>query len=58
MKHSAKKEIHGNEFSKGLDELIHFLVTDERFQMYKNTATDKDIIWLYETSLDEENILS
>ena len=38
------------EFIKGLDDIIHFLVKDEGFQIYKNTATDTDIIWLYETS--------
>ncbi len=54
MKLQAKKEKSGNEFTRGLDDIIHFLVTDERFQMYKNTATDPDIIWLYETSYDKE----
>ena len=54
MKLQAKKEKSGNEFTRGLDDIIHFLVTDERFQIYKNTATDPDIIWLYETSGDEE----
>ena len=54
MKLQAKKEKSSNEFSRGLDEIIHFLVTDERFQIYKNTATDPDIIWLYETSDEKE----
>ena len=54
MKHQAKKEGTGTEFLRGLDEIIHFLVTDERFQIYKNTATDRDVIWLYETSEEKE----
>ena len=56
IKLQAKKEKSGNEFIRGLDDIIHFLVTDERFQIYKNTATDPDIIWLYETS-DEQEVL-
>ena len=36
-----------SEMTKELDSLIHFLVTDKRFQIYKNTSTDSDIIWLY-----------
>ena len=58
MKHQAKKERSGKEYLRGLDDLIHFLVTDERFQIYKNTDTDPDIIWLYETSAEKESILS
>mgnify|MGYP001476723056 CR=1 FL=1 len=54
IKLQAKKEKSGNEFIRGLDDIIHFLVTDERFQIYKNTSTDPDIIWLYETSEDQE----
>ena len=54
MKLQAKKEKSSNEFSRGLDDIIHFLVTDERFQIYKNTATDPDIIWLYEASDEKE----
>ena len=56
MKHQAKEEQSGNEFSRGLDDIIRFLVTDERFQIYKNTATDPDILWLYETSAEKESI--
>ncbi len=56
MKLQAKKERRGNEFSHSLDDIIHFLVTDERFQIYKNTATDPDILWLYETSNEKENL--
>ena len=56
MKLQAKKERSGNEFSRSLDEIIHFLVTDERFQIYKNTATDPDILWLYETSNEKEKL--
>ena len=58
MKHQAKKERSGNKYLRGLDDLIHFLVTDEGFQIYKDTNTDPDIIWLYETSSDKENMLS
>ena len=54
MKLQAKKENSSLDFTKGLDDIIHFLVTDERFQRYKNTATDPHIIWLYETSNDKE----
>ena len=54
MKLQAKNEISGNEYTRGLDDIIKFLVTDERFQIYKNTATDPDIIWLYETSDEKE----
>ena len=56
MKLQAKKERSGNEFSRSLDNIIHFLVTDERFQIYKNTATDPDILWLYETSNEKEKL--
>ncbi len=54
IKLQAKKEGGSLDFTKGLDDIIHFLVTDERFQRYKNTATDPHIIWLYETSDDKE----
>ena len=37
-------------FSKGLDDIIHFLVTDEDYHIYKNTPPDKDIIWVYENN--------
>jgi len=56
MKLQAKKEGGSPEFAHGLDDIIHFLVTDENFQRYKNTATDPHIIWLYETS-DEKEVL-
>ncbi len=36
--------------SKGLDDLIHFLVTDEGYHIYKNAPPDKDIIWVYENN--------
>ncbi len=36
--------------SKGLDDMIHFLVTDEGYHIYKNTPPDKDIIWVYENN--------
>jgi len=58
MKHQARKEKNGNEYLRGLDDLIHFLVTDERFQIYKNTDTDPDIIWLYETSAEKESLIA
>ena len=54
MKLEAKKEKSSVDFTRGLDDIIHFLVTDERFQIYKNTATDSDIIWLYENSDEKE----
>ena len=56
MKLQAKKERSSNEFTRSLDDTIHFLVTDERFQIYKNTATDPDILWLYETSNEKEKL--
>ena len=56
LKLQAKKESANPDFSRSLDDIIHFLVTDERFQRYKNTATDPHIIWLYEAS-DEKEIL-
>ena len=56
MKLQAKKERSSNEFTRSLDDIIHFLVTDERFQIYKNTATDPDILWLYETSNEKEKL--
>ena len=58
MKQQVKQDKSGNEYQRGLDDLIHFLVTDERFQIYKNTDTDPDILWLYETSAEKETILS
>tara|TARA_B100001287_G_scaffold9707_1_gene7522 strand:- start:17803 stop:19008 length:1206 start_codon:yes stop_codon:yes gene_type:complete len=36
--------------SKGLDDIIHFLVTDEGYHKYKNTPPDEDIVWIYENS--------
>ena len=39
--------------SKGLDDIIHFLVTDEGYHIYKNAPPDKDIVWVYENSNDE-----
>ena len=56
LKHEAKKEKSGNEYMRGLDNIIHFLVTDERFQIYKNTDTDSDIIWLYANSAEKESM--
>jgi len=56
LKLQAKKENVNPDFARSLDDIIHFLVTDERFQRYKNTATDPHIIWLYEAS-DENEIL-
>ena len=38
--------------SKGLDDIIHFLVTDEGYHKYKNTYPDEDIVWIYENSHD------
>ena len=40
--------------SKGLDDIIHFLVTDEGYHKYKNTPPDKDIVWIYENNNDVE----
>ena len=56
LKLQAKKESGSPDFARSLDDIIHFLVTDERFQRYKNTATDPHIIWLYDTS-DEKEVL-
>ena len=56
LKLQGKKENSNPDFARSLDDIIHFLVTDERFQRYKNTATDPHIIWLYEAS-DEKEIL-
>ena len=36
-----------------LDEIIHFLVTDEQFQKYKNSNRDSDIVWLYENGKEK-----
>ena len=38
--------------SKGLDDLIHFLVTDEGYHQLKNTPPDQDIILIYENNND------
>ena len=54
LKLEAKSEKGGVAFLRSLDDIIHFLVTDERFQVYKNTATDKDVLWLYKTSGEKE----
>ena len=56
LKLQAKKENSNPDFARSLDGIIHFLVTDERFQRYKNTATDPHIIWLYDAS-DEKEVL-
>ena len=39
-----------NNISKNLDDIIHFLVTDEGYHKYKNTPPDEDIVWIYENS--------
>ena len=57
LKHQAKKERGSNEYIRSLDEVIHFLVRDEGFQIYKDTNTDPDILWLYETSAEDEDIV-
>ena len=57
LKHQSKKQTRGNDIARGLDSIIHFLVTDERFQLYKNTARDDDIIWLYESSGGTESLI-
>ena len=53
MKLESKKEKGSINFTRNLDDLIHFLVTDERFQIYKNTNTDSDIVWLYEATIEK-----
>lgn len=57
LKHQARKEQGSNEYIRSLDEVIHFLVRDEGFQIYKDTNTDPDILWLYETSAEDEGVL-
>ena len=49
MKLYTKEKQNPKEITQELDKLIHFLVQDEGFQIYKNSATDDDVIWLYET---------
>ena len=39
---------------KELDKLIKNLVQDSDYQVYKNTSTDKDAIWLYSMSEDKD----
>ena len=56
MKHQAKKDTIGDKYIKGLDDVIHFLVKDESFQLYKDTNIDPDILWLYENFMNKENI--
>ena len=56
MKLVARKEKAAVGFIRALDDVIHSLVTDERFQVYKNTATDKDVHWLYEHSKEMEKL--
>ena len=41
-----------NNLKKGLDSLIKDLVQDSDYQVYKNTSTDQDAIWLYSMSED------
>ena len=42
-----------NNLKKGLDDLIKNLVKDSDYQVYKNTSTDQDAIWLYSMSEDK-----
>ena len=42
-----------NNLKKGLDDLIKNLVKDSDYQVYKNTSTDEDAIWLYSMSEDK-----
>jgi lipopolysaccharide biosynthesis regulator YciM len=44
------------DINKELDSIIHFLVTDKQYQIYKNTSTDSDLIWLYGATGQEENL--
>ena len=39
---------------KELDNLIKDLVQDSDYQVYKNTSTDEDAIWLYSMSEDKD----
>ena len=43
------------EVVRNLDNIIKFLITDERFQVYKNKNRDRDFVWLYESSENEIN---
>jgi len=56
MKHQAKRETIGEKYIKDLDNLIHSLVKDESFQLYKDTSMDPDILWLYENFINKENV--
>ena len=47
--------LNGTNISKGLDDLIHFLVTDEGYHQLKNTPPDKDIIWVYENNNESKD---
>ena len=38
---------------RDIDGIIKFLITDERFQVYKNKNRDQDFVWLYESSDNE-----
>ena len=42
-----------NNLKKELDNLIKDLVQDSDYQVYKNTSTDEDAIWLYSMSEDK-----
>ena len=39
---------------KELDKLIKNLVQDSDYQVYKNTSTYKDAIWIYSMSEDKD----
>ena len=43
-----------NDIKKNLDILIKSLVEDSDYQIYKNTSTDNDALWLYSMSNNKE----
>ena len=55
LKLQARVKNGGSDIKRELDDIIHFLVTDEGYHKYKNTPPDKDIVWIYENS--DENKL-
>ena len=55
---SSRQNIDRDSVKKELDSLIKSLSQDSDYQIYKNTSTDNDALWLYSISNNKEEDLS
>ena len=52
---SSATESNQHNLKSELDTLIKSLVEDSDYQIYKNTYTDNDALWLYSMSTEKES---